>query len=72
MNARRGLKRLGLGAYVVRGPAGAYLIHRQRWPQRYFVRRDGLADFPVDIFSIEFRRLGPARRYAEEQAGVSV
>lgn len=71
MNPRAGLRRVGLSAYIVDGPSGAFLIHRQRWPRRYFVRRIALADFPVDIFSAEFRRLAPARVQAEQWAGIA-
>lgn len=66
MNARKGLKRHGLRAYVVHGPVRSVLIERER-PSVFRVRP---ADMPPAFDYGQYRRLGVARQYAEELAAI--
>ena len=69
-SARKGLQRLGMRRYVVSGPAGTWIIERER-PWRFVVRPE---DWPVDhggaFFEMRFKRLFKARGHAEAQAGI--
>lgn len=65
--SRKGLKRHGMRAYVIEGPAGRFEIERDR-PWRWLVRA---AHIPRPFYSEQFRRLMDARRAAEQWAGVS-
>lgn len=65
MNARRGLKKFGLRAYIVVG-VRSILIERER-PSVFRVRP---ADMPPAFDYGQYRRLGVARQYAEELAAI--
>lgn len=65
---RKGLKKIGLRCYLVSGPRKNMIIERDR-PWRFFAYPEGLPPYRGDFFNTKFRRLGDARRYAEEQAG---
>lgn len=65
MNARRGLKKFGLRAYIVVG-VRSILIERER-PSVFRVRP---ADMPPAFDYGQYRRLGLARKYAEELAAI--
>lgn len=67
MNARRGLKRIGMWEYLIAGPAGTYIIERDR-PRRYIVRASHL---PREFTHGIYNRLWLARVTAEFFAGVA-
>lgn len=67
MNPRRGLKKLGLRCYIVRGLKASIIIERER-PWRFSIRH---ADMPPGFYMQKFRRLGKARAVAEAYAGVN-
>lgn len=66
MNARCGLKRIGLREWLVEGPHGTYVIERDS-PRRWYVRA---AHIPKQFYNDKFRRLRDARVVAEGFAGV--
>lgn len=69
--SRRGLKRAGfLGSYIVEGPGGAMMIDRERYPARWYVRRDWQPRVAGGFFVMEFRLLREARAYAEGEVGL--
>lgn len=82
MNARKGLKKYGMRAYIVEGAGGRWLIERER-PARFIVYPEGWARAPMppgkakrrvrDHFFTKppFRRLSEARSYVEKQAGIT-
>jgi hypothetical protein len=68
-NPRKGLKRYGQRGYLIHGPRGTYIIERER-SYKWFVKRIEMAERYGEFFCETFRRLGPARTYAEKAAGV--
>lgn len=68
-DARKGLKRHGMRAYIVHGPAADYVIQRDR-PWRFLVRNAIFANIYGDFMAVRFHRLFDARAWAEKQAGL--
>ena len=66
--ARKGLKRYGMRAYLVEGPRGAIVIRRlgaRNWQVRQ-LRSDNL---PWGQWGMRFDGLGDARKFSERQVG---
>lgn len=68
-SARTGLKRAGIRGYHIEGPLGLWRIERDR-PGIFYVAREPILR-PAGLFALKFNRLTAARRYAEEQAGLT-
>lgn len=76
--SRKGLKREGMRAYRVTGPAGTFIIERER-PWRFVVRPLGWPRAPGgkgrqrDVFfqNEAHRTLTAARAFAEARAGLA-
>lgn len=65
MNARRGLKKVGLRSYLIEGPAATIVIEREA-NHRFSIRHHG---HHPSFFLQRFRRLSAARLAAEYFAG---
>ncbi len=72
MSSRKGLRRSATLSicYIVEGPDKTMMIDRQAYPRRFFVRDSGVPKVDGGFFAMEFRRLGPARAYAERECGL--
>lgn len=69
--SRKGLRRYGMGGYVVQGPAGGFFIDRERHRGGHGANfRLRPQHIPKPFYSQEFRRLMDARRVAEDWAGL--
>lgn len=68
MNARKGLKRVGMAAYEIAGPVCTMVI-RRNGRGCYLVGRQGQVLIPHFCTHAE-RTLGRARQWAEKLAGV--
>lgn len=68
MNARKGLKRYGMRAYIVEGPLGAIVIRRISG-RYYHVRHQWSDDMAWGLWGMRFPRLGEAREFAERNVG---
>lgn len=69
MNARKGLKKIGLRRYLIEGPMRAFIIERDA-PYRFFVSPQLYGTMPHGFFAQAFKRLKDAREHAEKQAGL--
>lgn len=66
MNARRGLKKIGMRTYQITGPDGVVEIERDH-ARRWLVRGPG---YPRPFFNMDALRLRDARDQAELWAGI--
>lgn len=68
MNARKGLKRYEMRAYIVEGPLGAIVIRRLNG-RNFQARHKWSDDMPWGLWGMRFNRLGDAREFAERNVG---